>query len=447
MIFRPSFRGIWAGGGDNFSLDDVAWDVVWDAQDVDTLRDHGGSGAAFDESVRFWDNTGTLGGSAQQPTIANQPTLVEFGINSHPALYGDGTESLSHVLSNASTAVSYFIVCKVDAGTGGSFRGLLSMGNGPMILARGTTDKLGTFDASWIPSSAAVVGQGVCIVECHVAANGSGVLLKDGVQVLAFAHANPQDTNILGVPGQETKGWMGEIRIKAGVVDAETRVKVREALLEKWAAPVYTVYLAAGQSNATADWAAALQARLRVHAGHDRIIVARSAHAGQALYQWSANGTRAANYEDDLVVLQAAMDDITDTGAVANFGGFFWFQGEGDAVGATVAFQPDYAEWFNDMMGFYQSDLSLGATPDFCLAVIDMNQDAFYDDPGNTGGMTRADVASLRAIQITMGGQANGAYVDSRPYTRADQLHLDSASQTAIGTAMANAFVAAHGPP
>lgn len=204
------------------------------------------------------------------------------------------------------------------------------------------------------------------------------------------------------------------------------------------------VYLAAGQSNATPTWANSIQAGLRAAAGSPNVLVFRSEHAGNALWQWYNNGTPGNNYTDDLAVLRQGLASVEANGDTPVFKGIFWMQGEGDTSNPTNFSL--YPVRFNAMLARYQADLGLEEPPNFALGIIDANPAALYDDPAQLG-TTRENVEALRSALAALGQQSNGTAVDSRSKIRIDAWHIDGTGQITLGREMASAFLAKFANP
>jgi len=204
------------------------------------------------------------------------------------------------------------------------------------------------------------------------------------------------------------------------------------------------VFFAGGQSNATSTWADAIQAGLRANFGHNRIHVVRNAFPGNAMYQWyytEGGGTGPqANYFSDLAVIEAELAGI---GSAARFGGFFWFQGEGDCNSSgDIAV---YANRFNGMLAQYKTDLALDTDVRFALAVVAFNNGSAYDTDAELQAIlgptyTHAKMDSLRAVQVALGGQTNGSYDDTAAQPRTDAFHLTTLAQTSEGGNLAEAW-------
>lgn len=209
------------------------------------------------------------------------------------------------------------------------------------------------------------------------------------------------------------------------------------------------VFFAGGQSNATAAWGAALASGLQAEFGADLVMVHVN-HSGEAMDRWFTTSPRV-NYSNDFFnasgtgALQAQIHALTNAGDQVVFKGFFWFQGESDT--GSYASMDAYSSRFLGMMAQLKSDLAMANDVDFTLAVIDMNPAAFYDDPANTGGRTRADIDYFRAIQTTMSTGAHRAYVDTRGYTRTDAWHLTTDERVRLAAAMSTTHSLAFGTP
>jgi hypothetical protein len=194
-----------------------------------------------------------------------------------------------------------------------------------------------------------------------------------------------------------------------------------------------------GQSNAKAEWAAAIQARLGEVVENAEVVHAN--HSGNAMAQWYTTIAQT-NYHADFFnaggtgTLQSRIAAIQGSGDEPVFRGFFWFQGESD-TGSTETMDA-YAGRFNGMLGQLKSDLGMSEEIEFTMALIDMNSDPFYDDPANTGGRTRSDIEYMRAVQSNICSSANGSFEDTRGYDRLDTWHLPiTPDLVSLGFAMA----------
>lgn len=209
------------------------------------------------------------------------------------------------------------------------------------------------------------------------------------------------------------------------------------------------VFFAGGQSNAKPEWAAAIEETL-VEAGGPDVLVVHQYHPGHWLQDWYTTEPQA-DYTNDFFNtagtghLQAQLQAIKAAGDDYVFNGFFWFQGEGDT--GDNATMDTYNGRFFAMLGHLKQDL--GLTNDFnsTLAVIDLNQDPFYDNPANAAGRTRADIEKMRMIQFAIASTTISSSVDTRSYARMDAWHVTSSELTRLGTNMANVHVTTFGLP
>ncbi|WPJ96291.1 hypothetical protein SH580_01065 [Coraliomargarita algicola] len=108
------------------------------------------------------------------------------------------------------------------------------------------------------------------------------------------------------------------------------------------AAPVH-IYLAAGQSNATASWSNSIESRLNELSPSPRHLVVNSIHSGNWMPLWW-NEVPKGNYVDDSNKLQKAIDAVKAEGDTPIFKDLFWIQGEGDSK--SVAHIKSYKERF-----------------------------------------------------------------------------------------------------
>ena len=189
--------------------------------------------------------------------------------------------------------------------------------------------------------------------------------------------------------------------------------------------------------------------RLQLRMGAD-VLVVHVNHSGNAMSQWFTDSPQS-NYRADCFnasgtgVLQARFGAIAAGGDTPVFKGFFWFQGESDTIPAAT--RDAYAGRVGGMMTQLASDLGVTNDVPFTLAVIDANQDPFYDDPANTGGRTRADIEALRTVQSALASSPPGSGVDTRGYSRSDVWHLPTSELTRLGTTMADVYLAAFEEP
>ncbi|QDS90687.1 hypothetical protein EC9_49010 [Rosistilla ulvae] len=199
------------------------------------------------------------------------------------------------------------------------------------------------------------------------------------------------------------------------------------------------VFFAGGQSNAKPRWAAKIQQELEKAYG-DRALLVHSYHPGAWLSGWIKDGQVQNNYRVDFLnpegtgALQKAINRLEANGKAWKFGGFFWFQGEGDS--GSVAAMDQYTDSFNAMLGKIKNDF--GIVDDFpqVIAVIDGNHAAKYDDPKNLAGRSRAAVDQMRGVLISLGSADGCGYVDTRGMPRGDAWHLSQPALAELGAAM-----------
>jgi hypothetical protein len=197
------------------------------------------------------------------------------------------------------------------------------------------------------------------------------------------------------------------------------------------------VFLAAGQSNATAPWADGIRQVLQESGRYPRLELVYLAHPGSALFQWFDLGGPWRYYTEDLAAVREAMDGIRAAGDTPVFQGFFWMQGEGDSK--MDVHVERYPARFNRMMEQYCIDLNV-ADMRFALGITDANPDPLYDNPAVLL-TTRERVEALRAQQMLLGGQVNGVAVDSRGLARFDAVHLLWQETGVLGRRMGAAWL------
>ena len=211
-------------------------------------------------------------------------------------------------------------------------------------------------------------------------------------------------------------------------------------------AKTVNVFFAGGQSNAKAEWASAIASGLQSGYGTSLVMVYTN-HSGQALANWYTTAPQA-NYSNDMWnasgtgLLQSQISSITNAGDQAVFRGFFWFQGESDTGSNTSAYavMDAYTNRFTGMLSQLKADLGMTNEIRFCLAVIDADPSADYDDDLSAGGRDRACIEYFRTNQVFLGSMPTGSYVDTRGYARSDVWHLTPSELTRLGTAMSGAY-------
>lgn len=202
------------------------------------------------------------------------------------------------------------------------------------------------------------------------------------------------------------------------------------------------VFFAGGQSNAKAEWAAAIAAGLQAGYGADLVMV-HTNHPGEAMANWFTTAP-AVNYSNDLFNaagtgrLQAQIQAITNAGDQAVFRGFFWFQGESDT--GSAATMDAYTNRFQAMMARLRQDLGLTNDVRFTLAVIDANTNVAFDTVLTDSGRTREGINTFRARQIDLGAAPSGSCADTRGYERTDLWHLTSSELARLSGAMSAVF-------
>lgn len=196
------------------------------------------------------------------------------------------------------------------------------------------------------------------------------------------------------------------------------------------------VYLAAGQSNAKAVWAQAIESELRELSSTENIVVAHSTHPGAWFYKWWNDGPQQ-NYLDDAAAVTAVFERIRKEGDEPVLKGIFWFQGEGDTKSKTHVNQ--YRERFTAYVDqlkkdFFASDLSV------VINVIDGNSDPAYDAPEKMAGRSRQQIENMRTVLFELGDEFPGIAIDTRPYRRSDAWHVVSDDLKTLGLENARRF-------
>ena len=207
------------------------------------------------------------------------------------------------------------------------------------------------------------------------------------------------------------------------------------------------LYFSGGQSNAEApfgsDVLAALQERTTL-VGNPTVVI--TAHSGNSLDNWFTT-TAQANYDADIYDglgggdLEAEIASIEAAGNTWTLRGFIWFQGEADMGDATD--RDEYQTRFNAMIAQLKTDLGITYDVNVTLAVVDINQDSFYDDPANTAGVTRSEGDLLRTEQFALGEQSHVNAFDTRDYPRKDAWHITEAQTPVIAEDMIASHLAA----
>lgn len=203
-----------------------------------------------------------------------------------------------------------------------------------------------------------------------------------------------------------------------------------------------SLFFCGGQSNAKVQWADAIEAAL-IEYGVTNAQVVWAYHPGEWLYQWYMT-TPQANYLADFDdsagggTLRDAIDAIELAGNTWSLDGFFWFQGEGDT--GNVVDQAAYFDRFTAMLSQLADDFGV-AGPPVSVAVIDANQDPFYDDPANLAGRTRADIEAVRSQLFAIGALPGNSAVDTRGYARTDAFHLTTAELQRLAVAQVKLFL------
>jgi hypothetical protein len=217
----------------------------------------------------------------------------------------------------------------------------------------------------------------------------------------------------------------------------------------------YTVYFAGGQSNAQPQWASAIESTLQSRNPNRDVVVVHARHGGNWLIQWwnQYTNTPTENYLSDFFntsgtgLLQQRLQSITDAGDSYEFGGFFWFQGEGDAN--HPAARDIYTEAFSTMTDRLQEDLTGQETRQFpvAIALVDASDlTLYYETQSQT--YPDPDIVELRQ-NVTEYANTDPTViaVDSRGYPRSDLFHLTMDARVAFGTDMATAFSQAFHEP
>ena len=213
-------------------------------------------------------------------------------------------------------------------------------------------------------------------------------------------------------------------------------------------ATMVDVFFVGGQSNATTNFFAGVRSALIASRQFPNMQVVWEYHPGRQIASWY-DGSRQSNYLADLYdpstgtgALQTACSNIVAAGNSYRIRGFFWFQGEGDTHSVDEANL--WPAKFTGMLGQLATDLNGGSPVPFALTLIAYNTN-LPPVPPNTPTDQVAAVAAMRTNQLNVAlASPVGSYADSWGYARSDTWHLTTSAATSFGSALANAFIAAH---
>lgn len=464
----PSFIG---------TLTKLAW---LDASVAGSVRDATDTGAAADGAPSSkW--IAQVGVSPTQTSSGLRPTWDADGLNGHPAVRFSGTQLYDWASTfNHTTTSGYtiYIVCDLNTAVAAG-RVLCLSGTAPQGFTAydyTTSNVIGTYGGGFLSGNKPMTGNGMVVAAFSRSAAGSGAFYVNAEAAGTFANSEGSPAgsiggyNNAGSALQGITGTIGEILIVQGNQSAADVFSVTSELTTKWKSasmPEQLVFLASGQSNATADWAAGIEAELKVRYGHSRVTVAWVQHGGCPMYYWYHDGAPELLYTTGSPIwepssqtisipgrLRSAMGAALAAGKYPVFKGFFWFQGESDAVDANTraswtSFPGDpgpnqwlyYKDRFNGMMWKLRSDFRFQHIPTFCLCLPSYSAGV----SGGSAGVVPADLDLVRAVQVVLGSQANGIYIDPLLVpgaSKQDKVHwnFSNGSEQLIGAAAAQAW-------